>query len=253
MLWHFKPRWWLKCNDLKCPVDRQTNGSSISCPIQHKNQHADLCASLCPDTLEEDKCLFHPEEEKKRNETVTDKSQNLWGGNMERTADWHFQSHFSNLPLFTSLILVTSSERCKRMNMMFWNWTFSYLLILYYFVFRWHSLRNIGHLGKIYGKTYVTVVLYCECRTFHYKHAMVISSSQTNHRNKSEQHWWGNHSRKCKKNEKYKKQKPRAKCDIVRWPFNVNDLGGNGHPNVTVKMHAFLHCFLLREETSLEI
>lgn len=53
---------------------------------------------------------------------------------MERTADWHFQSHFSNLPLFTSLILVTSSERCKRMNMMFWNWTLSYLLILYYFV-----------------------------------------------------------------------------------------------------------------------
>lgn len=54
------------------------------------------------------------------------------------------------------------------------------------------------------------------------------------------------------KKMKNTKKKPRAKCDIVRWPFNVNDLGGNGHPNVTVKMHALLHRFLLREETSLE-
>lgn len=80
------------------------------------------------------------------------------------------------------------------------------------------TFRNIGRLSKIYGKMYVTVVLYCECRIFKYKHAMVISSCQINHRNESEQHWWGNHSRKCKK---WKIQKTKTKSKVWYCPLTI--------------------------------
>lgn len=156
----FKTRYSLKCNDLECPVDRQTIGSSISWPSQHKNQHADLCASSRCHILEEDKCLFHPKEEKEERDGNLEIAE-FERENMEGPAEWRFQSNFTKLPLCTLLISVTSSAKRHKYDCGVWMLQFRVSAAIY---------------------VYVMARIHCECKAFKYKYAVVISSSQINHR-----------------------------------------------------------------------
>lgn len=112
---------------------------------------------------------------KKRKGTVTKKSQNLRGKIWRRV---QLNDTFSKLLLSTLLISLTSSAKHKI--------TTEVLTLPF-------RLQAAIYENKVSA----TVIIYCECRAFKYKHAIVISSSQRNPRHKGERHWWENHVRKC--------------------------------------------------------